>query len=54
VAGAPTSGQAGTAAEQAITDALLAPVLGVAPDQVPDISNLLVGPLARGTEVTQR
>jgi virulence factor Mce-like protein len=50
----PTSGQAGTAAEQAVTDALLAPVLGVPVDQVPDISNLLVGPLARGTEVTQR
>jgi phospholipid/cholesterol/gamma-HCH transport system substrate-binding protein len=50
----PTSGQAGTAAEQAVTDALLAPVLGVPPDQVPDISNLLVGPLARGTQVTQR
>jgi virulence factor Mce-like protein len=54
LAGAPTSGEAGTAAEQAVTDALLAPVLGVAPDQVPDISNLLIGPLARGTEVTQR
>jgi virulence factor Mce-like protein len=50
----PTSGQAGTAAEQAVTDALLAPVLGLEPDQVPDISNLLVGPLARGTQVTQR
>jgi virulence factor Mce-like protein len=50
----PASGQAGTAAEQAVTDALLAPVLGVQPDQVPDISNLLVGPLARGTQVTQR
>jgi phospholipid/cholesterol/gamma-HCH transport system substrate-binding protein len=50
----PASGQAGTAAEQAVTDALLAPVLGVPPDQVPDISNLLVGPLARGTQVTQR
>ncbi|HET8614315.1 MAG TPA: MCE family protein [Actinomycetales bacterium] len=50
----PASGQAGTAAEQAVTDALLAPVLGLEPDQVPDISNLLVGPLARGTQVTQR
>jgi virulence factor Mce-like protein len=54
VAGVPTSGEAGTAAEQAVTDALLAPVLGVPPDQVPDISNLLIGPLARGTQVTQR
>lgn len=51
---APTSGDAGTAAEQAVTDALLAPVLGVPVDQVPDISNLLVGPVARGTQVTQR
>jgi hypothetical protein len=50
----PTSGPAGTAAEQEVTDALLAPILGLQPDQVPDISNLLVGPLARGTEVTQR
>lgn len=50
----PTSGDAGTASEQAVTDALLAPVLGVPVDQVPDISNLLVGPLARGTQVTQR
>jgi len=54
VPGVPTSGEAGTAAEQAVTDALLAPVLGVPPDQVPDISNLLIGPLARGTQVTQR
>lgn len=50
----PTSGPAGTAAEQAVTDALLAPILGLSPDQVPDISNLLVGPLARGTQVGQR
>jgi hypothetical protein len=54
VAGTPTSGDAGPAAEQAVTDAQLAPVLGVPPEQVPDISNLLVGPLARGTQVTQR
>jgi virulence factor Mce-like protein len=50
----PSSGDAGTAGEQAVTDALLAPVLGLPVGQVPDISNLLVGPLARGTQVTQR
>ena len=50
----PTSGLAGTPAEQQVLGALLAPQLDVAPEQVPAIGTLLVGPLARGTEVGQR
>ncbi len=47
----PSSGWAGTAAERRIVDVLLAPQLGVPPDQVPAIADLLWGPIARGTLV---
>jgi virulence factor Mce-like protein len=50
----PTSGLAGTAAEQQVVGALNAPGLGVQADQVPAIGTLLFGPLARGTQVRQR
>lgn len=50
----PASGSAGTAAERAVMGALLAPQLGVTAPQVPDVATLLVGPMARGTEVHQR
>lgn len=49
-----TSGDAGTAAEQALVDALVAPVMDEQPTDVPDIATLLFGPLARGTEVSVR
>lgn len=49
----PQSGNAGTPAEQAITDALFAPMLGASPGAMPDISNLLLGPMVRGTVVNQ-
>lgn len=47
-----TSGLAGTAPEQHVVDALLAPVMGVTPDQVPPVATLLFAPLARGTAVS--
>jgi virulence factor Mce-like protein len=50
----PQSGDAGTAGEQAVTDALFAPALGISPDAMPDISNLLLGPMVRGTRVSQQ
>jgi hypothetical protein len=50
----PQSGDAGTAGEQAVTDALFAPSMGTSADAMPDISNLLLGPLVRGTEVSQQ
>ncbi len=40
--------------ERAVLAVLLAPALGVAPEQVPGWSSVLVGPLYRGTEVTLR
>jgi phospholipid/cholesterol/gamma-HCH transport system substrate-binding protein len=49
----PQSGNAGTALEQGVTAALFAPMLGTTPDRVPSISNLLLGPMVRGTEVSQ-
>ncbi|WP_460460224.1 MCE family protein [Angustibacter peucedani] len=49
----PQSGDAGTPQEQAVTDALFAPMLGTSASSVPDISNLLLGPLVRGTQVNQ-
>ena len=49
----PTSGRAGTAEEQAVVDALVAPQLGRPADDVPDLATLLFGPMARGTAVTQ-
>ena len=50
----PASGTAGTAAEQKVMAALLAPQLGMDSSQVPPIGTLLVGPMARGTVVGQR
>ena len=47
-----TSGLAGTAPEQNVINALLAPVMNVSPDQVPAVATLLFGPLARGTAVS--
>jgi phospholipid/cholesterol/gamma-HCH transport system substrate-binding protein len=49
-----TSGLAGTAAEREVVDAIVAPVLGVPRDEVPDVTSLLFGPLARGAEVGLR
>lgn len=51
---APTSadlGVTGSPAERRLVGALVAPTLGVAPDQVSDTTTLLFAPLARGTEV---
>ncbi|MGH3328874.1 MAG: MCE family protein, partial [Streptomycetales bacterium] len=42
---------AGTAAEQQVVASILAPVMRVPADQVPDIATLLFGPMARGTAV---
>jgi len=44
-------GYAGSPAEAAVYDQLLAPGLGVAPGDVPDLGGLLVGPMARGATV---
>jgi virulence factor Mce-like protein len=49
----PTSGQSGTADEQQVVDALVAPQLGRPADEVPDVATLLFGPMARGTAVSQ-
>ena len=49
-----TSGWAGTEAEQEVVDALAAPVLDVRADDVPDVATLLLGPMARGNEVSVR
>ena len=51
---APSYGFAGSADETAMLDALLAPGLGVTADDVPDLGALLVGPMARGGEVSLR
>ena len=45
-------GYAGSPAEQDVYDQLLAPGLGVAPQDVPDLGGLLVGPMARGATVS--
>jgi phospholipid/cholesterol/gamma-HCH transport system substrate-binding protein len=37
--------------QRSVMGAVLGPVLGVAPDDVPDLAYLLFGPMARGTEV---
>jgi phospholipid/cholesterol/gamma-HCH transport system substrate-binding protein len=50
---ASTSAAAG-AAEKAFFGALTAPVLGVAADEVSDLTTLLFGPLVAGTEVSMR
>ncbi len=47
-------GYAGTADETAVLKSLLGPGLGVSADDVPDLGVLLVGPMARGAEVTLR
>ena len=44
----------GTPQEKAVMVPLAAPVLGVPADEVNDISTLLFGPLARGSEVSMR
>lgn len=44
-------GVQGSAAERRWVDAIVAPTLGVAPDEVPGIADLLFAPMARGTEV---
>ena len=44
----------GTAQEQLIIGAASSPVLGVPLDEVPDITTLLLGPLARGMELDVR
>lgn len=44
----------GTAEEKAIIGMAAAPVLGVPLDEVPDLTTLLLGPLARGMEVNVR
>jgi phospholipid/cholesterol/gamma-HCH transport system substrate-binding protein len=49
-----TSGYAGTGAERDLVAMLAAPQLGLSVDEVPDVSTLLFGPLARGTEVSAR
>ena len=49
-----TSGFAGTAAERELVNAVAAPVLGVPAGDVPDVTSLLFGPLARGAEVSVR
>lgn len=49
-----TSGFAGTEREQRVVDAIAAPVLGVPPKEVPDLTTYLFAPLARGTEVSLR
>lgn len=49
-----TSGYAGTTTERSVIDALVAPVMGVPVDAVPDVASLLFGPLARGGEVSLR
>jgi phospholipid/cholesterol/gamma-HCH transport system substrate-binding protein len=49
-----TSGFAGTSAERSVVNAFAAPVMGVPSDDVPDVATLLLGPIARGTEVSVR
>jgi phospholipid/cholesterol/gamma-HCH transport system substrate-binding protein len=49
-----TSGWAGTAAEQRVVGALAAPMLDVPAREVPDVTTLLLGPIARGNEVSVR
>jgi phospholipid/cholesterol/gamma-HCH transport system substrate-binding protein len=48
------AGYAGGRDESALLKGLLAPGLGVGADDVPDLGVLLVGPMARGAEVTLR
>ncbi len=48
------SGYAGSPAEADLIRALLAPALGVSGEDVPDLGILLIGPMARGAEVSLR
>jgi phospholipid/cholesterol/gamma-HCH transport system substrate-binding protein len=47
----PTSGYAGTEAEQTVVNTLLTPQLGQPVEEIADVSTLLYGPLVRGTVV---
>jgi phospholipid/cholesterol/gamma-HCH transport system substrate-binding protein len=47
----PSMGVAGTAEERSMFDGLLGPMLGVNADNVPDVADLLWGPMARGSAV---
>ena len=49
----PSSGRSGSEEEQRVVDALVAPQMGVAAAEVPDLATLLFGPMARGTAVRQ-
>jgi len=49
-----SEGHAGTAAESDLLKSLLAPGMGVSSAEVPDLGPLLLGPLARGAEVSMR
>jgi phospholipid/cholesterol/gamma-HCH transport system substrate-binding protein len=48
------AGFEGSLAEAGLLKALLAPALGMTADDVPDLGVLLVGPMARGAEVSLR
>ncbi len=48
------TGLAGSPQESALLKSLLGPVLGLTADDVPDLGVLLVGPMARGAEVSLR
>ena len=49
-----TAGLAGSRQESALLKSLLGPSLGMTADEVPDLGVLLVGPMARGAEVSMR
>ena len=49
----PSSGPSGSAQEQGVVAALVAPSMGVSAAAVPDLATLLFGPMARGTAVRQ-
>ena len=44
----------GTSAERSVLDVAAAPILGVPVEDVPDVTSLLLGPMARGMEVDVR
>jgi phospholipid/cholesterol/gamma-HCH transport system substrate-binding protein len=48
------TGYAGGSAEAGVLKSLLGPSLGMSPQDVPDLGVLLVGPMARGAEVSLR
>lgn len=50
----PASGYAGSPQEAVVLKQLLAPGMGVAASDVPDLGPLLLGPLARGAKVSMR